>query len=376
MRNTFQRLLMALLVCYVFTFNNNSNILAAATVPDNSLEAPTNLAQLDIDLIYDSNPAVFDRNINLTIDYLVRSNAKIVVLQTFADNDASGNIREVYFATDKTKVKANVFGFITQKLQAQGFEVYAWLPTLAFQFLTENHPEDKVIASPQSKIGWYLRATPFSSRVRTELKELAVDLAKNTTIDGVLFQDDLYLNDFEDYSPAAKETFAKHFDKKLTAKLLKNNSTVEDKWVNIKTKVLNDLTQEIISAMKFYHPNLKTARNIYPSLLTEPKSQLWFAQSMDTFIENYDYTVVMVYPAMEQAKDPLEWVENISKIAMNYPNSREKIILKLQNYDWRTESWIAPEILQKEIQIMKNIGAINFAYYPLNVYDKKSKLYF
>lgn len=372
MEKTFPRLLLALLLCCTFTFSQISKVIAS----DNLISTPTNLAQLDIDLIYDPDPNVFNRNLSLTIDYLLRSEAKIVVLQTFADNDASGNIKEVYFSTDKTKVKANVFDYITKKLQAQGFKVYAWLPTLAFQYLTANNPEDKIVASPEKKIGWYLRATPFSSRVQQELKELAVDLAKNTTIDGVLFQDDLYLNDFEDYSPAAKEFFKKHFNKKLSANLLKNNSTIEDEWVNLKTKVLNDLTQEIISAMKVYHPKLKTARNIYPSLLTEPKSQLWFAQSMETFLENYDYTVVMVYPEMEQAENPLKWVENISMIAMRYPNSREKIILKLQNYNWRTERWIDSEVLQKEIEIMKNAGAINFAYYPLNVYNEKSRLYF
>lgn len=45
---------------------------------------------------------------------------------------------------------------------------------------------------------WYERLTPFSEDVQNKVSILYEDIAINAQIKGILFQDDAYLNDFED----------------------------------------------------------------------------------------------------------------------------------------------------------------------------------
>jgi biofilm PGA synthesis lipoprotein PgaB len=331
-----------------------------------------NAAQLDIDMIYDpKDPAQTERNLDLTLTRFSDANVNVVFLQTFSDADGSGNITSVYFHTDKAPVKADLFSHVAARLRAAGIRVYAWFPTLSNQWLLKGHPEDAIVAEPASKLGWYKRATPFSPRVHELLKGLVVDLVSYSYVDGILFQDDLYLNDFEDYSPSAKAAFRQATGRELEVSVLEDKQ-LRDQWTTIKTEALTNLTAELIQTAKLYRPYLRVARNIYPTLLTQPASQEWLAQNFQDYLLNYDYTVIMAYPYLEKQYDhPLAWLADLASKALRDKQNANKVIFKLQAYDWNKNRWLTAKELRQQQDVLKAKGAIHFAYYPENVFGSE-----
>ena len=330
--------------------------------------------QIDIDMIYDALPEQFERNISEAIEKLNRMNANTVFLQTFADEDGDGNVDEVYFHTDKMKVKADVFNHVTIKLKEAGFQVYAWMPVLCYPWMSENQ-DNAIVASEPDKLGWYTRATPFSPQVREYARGLVKDLALYAPIDGILFQDDLYMNDFEDFSPYAKQAFKKEFGKDLTRENLENDEKLMQKWTKLKTDTINVLTLDLINVAKYYRPELKTARNIYPVVITEPQSEEWFAQNYNDYLDLYDYVVIMAYPEMEREEEGIkdttneEWLRNLVVISLKNPKAQEKAVFKLQGFDWKNDVWISDIEQHKRVNIIKNAKGLNIAQYPVNVFD-------
>ena len=72
---------------------------------------------------------------------------------------------------------------------------------------------------------------------------------------------------------------------------------------NKKTQDLIQLTHQLTDALKPYFLrgsySLKTARNLYASVITDPNAEEWLAQNLKTLTENYDTTAIMAMPYME-----------------------------------------------------------------------------
>lgn len=334
------------------------------------------VGQLDIDMLYTSLPAEFDKNIDMAVDQLLQSGVTTVFLQAFNDETGSGLLKDVYFYTTAAPVKADVFSHVVHRLKRAGLEVFAWMPTLSGQWLLKDHPEDEVLAVPAKNKGWYRRATPFSPRVRAALKALYRDLAAYSQIDGILFQDDLYLNDFEDHSPAARAAFKARFQRELDEQALQDPAIARE-WATMKTTLLNDITKELAAEVQKYRPMARIARNIYAAPVLDPQAVTWLAQDYQEFLRMYDYTVLMAYPFLEKASQPVDWQRTLAKTALAYPGADRKVIFKLQSFNWATNRWIASKELAGQVTALKSQGAVHLGYYPINVYDpQENKLPF
>lgn len=323
--------------------------------------------QVDIDTIYDPLIEQFERNIDAVADELRERNMNTVFLQAFADDDGDGNVESVYFYTDKMPVKEDVFSHVAIRLQEKGFMVYAWMPLLSYSHMTVD-PDDTITASSEDKSGWYKRATPFSPAVRAKARALVKDLAMYAPIDGILFQDDLYMNDFEDFSVYGKKAFKEAFGEELTMEALED-PVLQRKWTMLKTKQLNDLTLEMIDVARVYRPELKTARNVYSIVVTEPESETWFAQNYDEFLKLYDYVVIMAYPDMEQVEDDEQWLNELVAASLKNPLGSKKAVFKLQGYDWDNGTWIKEQTQERRRKLIRRAEGKNLAQYPLNIFD-------
>lgn len=329
-------------------------------------------AQLDIDLIYDpTNPRRTDVNLKLAIERFYRSGINTVILHAMPDPKGDGNIESVYFHTNAAPVSADVFDHIARKIKAEGLHVYAMVPTISGQWLLKDNPEDTVMAYDPKGKGWYKRATPFSKNVQTKLQALFTDLAAYSSLNGILFQDDLYLNDYEDFSPAAKQVFKEKFGRELTPEILQNQQ-IKDEWTRIKSAALTDLTRLLIQTVRQYKPYASSARNIYAEPVMNPGSEEWYAQNFQQYLNTYDYTVIMAYPFMEkQGKRSVQWMGKLADAALQDRAMANRVIFKLQTYDWEKKRWIADKELLAETQILREKGAIHFGYYPENVFDER-----
>ena len=335
---------------------------------------PLRMAQVDLDQIYDKDARQMEENLRQLIERLKASGANSVALQAFADPEGDGNVEKVYFATSHAPMEADVFGHVAIRLVDSGFRVFAWFPTLGGQWLLDGHPEDAVKATEAEKAGWYRRATPFSPRVREEIRALANDLSAYSRIDGILLQDDLYLNDFEDFSPAAQAAYQREFGRPLTPEV-RNDPARMAEWSAWKTKELENVAAEVIAEVRKNRPDILTLRNIYAEPVLNPRAEEWFGQNYAHYLQQYDYTVLMAYPFMEkQGKDPEGWLRKLAAAALQQPQNNRKVVFKLQTYDWAGKRWLSRQEQKREVAALRASGATNLGYYPEGFFDPQAVL--
>ena len=329
------------------------------------------VVQVDIDSLFDADPVQMNANIRMLLERIARTNATAVYLQAFSDSQGDGKVSSVYFTNSIAPVKVDVFSHIVNRLRNARVMVYAWIPTLSGQWLTRDHPEDRIAAYDPKGLGWYNRATPFSPRVREQLREMVRELAMYAPINGVLFQDDLFMTDYEDFSPAAKQVFKAHFGEELTPEILQQPA-IRQEWTRIKSSVMNHLTEELIGIIRTYRPNSPSARNLYAQAVLDPRSVEWFAQDFQEYLKIYDFTVIMAYPYMEkQGQRAVEWLEKLADTALKDKNNADRVLFKLQNYDWAEKRWVSREELSRQVRALRSRGVLHVGYYPENLFSNQ-----
>lgn len=341
---------------------------------------PMRAMQVDLDLIYDPNSAEkTEKNLGELIERLVAMGVNTVFLQAFRDPDGSGNIRSVYFHNRVLPVAADIFGHAAHQISIRGIRVFAWMPTLSFvfpdqafndRFAVQEHKDGQI--RPTSS--WYKRLTPFSEEVRQKISMLYEDLAIYTQISGILFQDDAYLNDYEDMHPIALNKFFHETGQKAEPNEMIDNQDIQSKWTDLKKSTLNEFINHLMEKTRFHRPELYFARNIYANVLINPESETWFAQNYPDYLNSYDFTVIMAYPQMEKADNPAKWLKNIVNIALTPPESIDKVVFKLQTYDWANKKWVDDDLFLKEIRTVLSSGGRHIAYYPDNIFENKPDL--
>lgn len=340
----------------------------------------TRAAQVDLDLIYDPDSyEQTDKNLGKLIDRLVAMKVNTVFLQAFADPDGTGNIKSVYFANRVLPVRADIFSHAVHQMIIRDMQVYAWMPTLSIVLPDKELNESlRVRERDGNNIrpsrSWYKRLTPFSPKVREFVRTLYEDLAARSQIHGILFQDDAYLTDKEDYHPLALANYKAAFGEDMVPDSLDNDPELAMSWARYKTEALIDLTKRLMEGVRRYRPKAKFARNLYAKVLTEPESEMWFAQNYELFLKAYDQVVIMAYPRMEQARRPSEWLEALVKKVKGFPKGTDKTVFKVQAYDWSQKKWVKDSMLLREIRDILASGGKHLAYYPDNFWINKPSL--
>ncbi len=114
-------------------------------------DRPQSIAHVDLDAIYDADPAQQERNLSHLLDRLQWLNVNTVYLQAFADPDANGSADAVYFPSRRLPMRADLFNRVAWQIRTrtQVRRLYAWFPALAFE-LPPGDPaaKDVVTALP------------------------------------------------------------------------------------------------------------------------------------------------------------------------------------------------------------------------------------
>ena len=318
---------------------------------------PLRLAQVDLDNIYDKDYKQYEENIESTLSNLENNNINVVALQAFADPDGDGNVDKVYFANNEIPVAADILCDVSNRMQRHGMTTVAWLPVLNYQpFVNKNN----AVKSAGEK-GWYNRLSPFAKDDLEKVNDLFRDLAKNTQVQGVLLQDDLYLGEDEDVSALAKAAYLKEFNKNMP-KPSKMSDKEKARFTKWKREALDAAADNAIAAFKEVRPKAITMRDIYAGAVLYPEADEWLGQSYSDYLSKYDYTVIMAYPYMDNKK-PKEYLQKIAK-AVKTNNGVDKSILKIQSYDWNKDSWLSSKDFSNQFSILKKAGMKNMGYYP------------
>lgn len=255
--------------------------------------------QVDLDLIYDPNSyEQTDQNLGKLIDRLVAMKVNTVFLQAFSDIDGTGNIKSVYFHNRLLPVKADIFSHAVHQMFIRKIKVYAWLPTLGVELPDKELNESlkvRELINKKDKLGqsWYNRLTPFNSKVRDLVRSMYEDIAAHSLIHGILFQDDAYLAEREDYHPSAVSSYDARFGEDFILLDLDKNLELSKKWTRYKTEVLIDFTKNLMEGVRRYRPATLFARNLYASVLSDPESEEWLAQNYELSLQIYDHVVII-----------------------------------------------------------------------------------
>ena len=313
---------------------------------------------VDLDYVYDADKAQQAKNLDKLIERIYRYGATTVYLQAFSDPDGDGVADALYFPNKYLPVRDDIFGRIAWQLQTRaGVQVYAWIPVLAFDLRKSVKEAEYVIDSrtgkPSTKA--YLRLSPYNKQNVEIIKSIYNDLSFYAKFNGILFHDDAFLTDFEGaegnhaegmVSPQAKQ----------------------------KTQDLIQLTHQLTDALKPYFLrgsySLKTARNLYASVITNPNAEEWLAQNLKTLTDNYDTTAIMAMPYMEN-EQPISQEEAYQWFASLIENVKaqaplEKVLFEFQAVNWRTKKPIPESELIDWMTLLQKNHIYSYGYYPDN----------
>ncbi len=300
---------------------------------------PTRAVQVDLDYVYDPDPAQQDRNLSKLLDRIKRLHPSQVWLQAYADPDGDGVADAVYFPNRHLPMRADLFSRVSWQLRTRaGVRVYAWMPVLAFRFPDgKNLPS---LAGEPKPGGDHFRLAPYDPKVRAMIGDVYEDLAMHADTAGVLFSDDAYIRDTDNLGPWAKNTPAQN------------------------TQALIDFTLELSQRMQKWRPQLRTARNLYALPILQPNAEGWTAQSLPAFLKAYDMTAVMAMPQLDQQSDRIGWYKHLAAQVAAVPNGFERTLFEFATQDWRTHKPIEDRDLALRMRTMQAAGAWHIGYYP------------
>ena len=313
--------------------------------------SPVRVVHVDLDYVYDEDPAQAERNLDALLDRIVALRPSHVYLQAFADPEGDGTARALYFPNRHLPVRADLFNRVAWQLRTRaGVRVFAWMPLLAFdlgdaerndRLSVKQWEGDRAVPSRPD----YRRLSPWEPEARHIISEIYEDLAVHAAFDGILFHDDAYLNDREDASAFPGEP----------GRL----PTVRER-----TDALFGLTDEMMGVVRRHRPEARSARNLYARVVLEPESEAWFAQNFRRSLEHYDHTAVMAMPYMEGARNPGAWLDRLLDRVAEVPGGLAGTVFELQSVDWRTQRPIPATEIAGWMRRLERRGGIHFGYYP------------
>ncbi len=313
------------------------------------------VVHVDLDYLYDPNPAQQQKNFDDLIERIHNYGITTVYLQAFADQDGNGVADALYFPNKYLPVKADLFSRVAWQLSTRaGVKVYAWMPVLAFDLRQSNKRYQYVTDTRTNRPSdaHYLRLSPYDQQNKEVIKSIYQDLAFYAKFNGILFHDDAFLTDFEG-NPAAPQTAHS----------------------NTKTMDLIRFTDELKEALVPYfwngRENIKTARNIYASLITNPEAEAWFAQNFVAFTKHYDTTAIMAMPYMENElpisnAQAYDWFKQLITQVKATNVNLSNVLFEFQSVNWRTRQDIDVKELIRWISLLEQQGIYSFGYYPDN----------
>ncbi|WP_029592873.1 poly-beta-1,6-N-acetyl-D-glucosamine N-deacetylase PgaB [Franconibacter pulveris] len=340
-----------------------------------SVREPNSMRVMHIDLddVYDPNPAQQKKNIDKLIQRVYDMRASHVFLQAYADPTGDGTAREVYFKNRWLPVRSDLFNFVAWQLQTRaGAKVYASMPVLAFN-LDKSLPRVQVWDPKTGAVKvdptQYQRLSPFNAVARQRITEIYEDLARYANFAGVLFHDDALLTEFEDASPDAMTAYHQAgFKGSITD--IRNNPQEFARWTRFKSRELIDFTKSLTETVHSIRgPQVRTARNIYATPVLDPQSESRYAQNLNDYLTTYDWTAPMAMPLREGV--PLNesgaWLDSLVTAVNRHPDALRKTIFELQARNWRqaeNQGRISGKQLAQWMDQLEISGASSLGYYP------------
>ena len=321
------------------------------------------IMHIDLDYVFDPNKKQQQQNIQTLISRIQQIQPNTIFLQAFADPDANGSADQVYFENRHIPTRDNLFPQVLREIrqQTQVKQVYAWLPLIAWEFPRQDQLQ--YVENSQKVSNAYIRISPFDPKNMKLVTEIFNDFISRNKVDGILYHDDITLNDHEDVSIVAEKMYGVWGFKDLS--MLRDPKHPEQfKFAQYKTAYLDQFAAGLSQVLRKQQPNLLTARNMYAPVVLNPKSEQWFSQSQASTLAYYDYNAIMAMPYMEDSPNHRQFYLNLIAQAKKYDPNLDRTIFELQAINWKNNQKISSSELAETMQLLKQHGVKHFGYYP------------
>ncbi len=308
--------------------------------------------QVDLDYVYDADPAQQERNLGMLLDRIQQLHPTQVWLQAYADPDGTGAPSSVYFPNSELPVRADLFSRAAWQLRTRcGVDVYAWMPVLAWQLPNKAlQARLKIESKPGVSDEPPVRLNPFLPETQEIVGSVYEDLGRASRIAGILFSDDAVLRDTDDLGPSAPPPGPE------------------------RTRALIAFTNEMAAHVQHWSPELATVRNLFAEPTLHPEAESWYAQSLPAFLSNYNSVALMAMPELENAKEGRSWLTRLSRKVASVPGGLPNTVFELQTVDWRTKQPVKTSKLRGEMRLLMDHGVLHLAYYPDDFENNNPKL--
>ena len=310
------------------------------------------VVHIKLDDIYNVDKKQQAKNLDVLIERIYRYGITTVYLQAYSDADGDGVADALYFPNSYLPIRDDIFSQISWQLRTRAeVKVYAWMPILAFDLRNSVKDAEYVVNSRTNQP----RLSPYSRKNIKMIKSIYNDLSFHAKFDGILFSDDAFLSDFEGMSSHGNQSAVNFATKQKTDDLI---------------KVTDQLVEGVKPYFLFGTNALRTARNIYASVITEPKAEALFAQNLSVLSKHYDTTVIMAMPYTEHEQDISEreakaWFETlINNVKAQVP--LDKVLFEFQTVNGHTQKAIPESELISWIQLLQKHNIYGYGYYPDN----------
>ena len=337
----------------------------------NDNDRPMKAMHIDLDYIYDPDPAQVERNLGHLLDRITFLGVNTVYLQAFADPDGDGSADAVYFPNRHLPMRADLFNRVAWQIRTRTpvRRLYAWMPLAAWSLpASEPAANDRVVTLPGDTSGrvtmGYKRLSLFSPRARAVIGDIYEDLGRYATFDGILFHDDSTLSDYEDASQFGQAAY-RAWGLPASVPEIRANDDLFGRWTILKINAIDDFAKELAEKVRQNRPGIPIARNLFARVVLSPKAEVWYSQALENSLRNYDFTAVMAMPYMEQAPDHAAFFTDLVKKVLDRPGAIDRVVFELQTVDWRKDNALLPtEEIVSTIRQLYDLGAVHVAYYP------------
>lgn len=311
------------------------------------LEAPAGpvfAAQIDLDDLYDPDPARLGARLDRVIERARAVGATHVFLQTCADPVGDGFLRETWFMNHQMPVRADLWSMVAHRLTQAGLAVWARAPSLNLSWQWQRHPEWRVPFRVRRDGGggapWYYRLAPDLPEVRQAAVDFFTDLAVYLPIRGVVFDDDAYLR--------ADEALA----------------TTGSRAPSAKRDTIEAYLGRIREAVRAWRPDCRFARVLYPSTLDAPGTAPQLAQDFSRSLAEEDLVIVSATGSGTGGSAPEARIERLARRAQARRSAlpsadRARVLIRLEARDGGSSRRLSAQELVARARAARRGGAVD-----------------
>ena len=258
---------------------------------------PQKSLYVDLDQIYDPDPAQQERNLSRLLDRIHGSAINSVYIQTFSRSARTGLADQLYFPNRHLPMRADLFNRVAWQIQSrtQVEHVFASMPLRAWDFSQLTPMTQRLCRSC---------VNPKDKSRRQIIRDLYEDLAKTVNFDGLYFDDPMTLLDTQRKDGVAMvATIPRQID------------------------AFDRSTSELETIVRFWQPYLLTAHQLYTLPASSSVLKNLAPQLLTDSLKKFDFTVWPVHSGGNTST--LNAFQNIQSLT---PQVIRKLVFEL-NFD-------------------------------------------